>query len=106
MKLSKTEKTILLDLFKASNGLFLFTLHRQSNLSPKEIFIAIENLLANKLIELTDDRVTATKEGIDFVIKNTIRNKADNDKKNLFIENFKGQRIEINSFYIPQDFNQ
>jgi hypothetical protein len=106
MKLTKQERQILIDIFKSSNGLFIFTLHRQLNLSPKELFTALEKLKFNGLIDVTEDRVIITKTGIEYTVKTPLKTKVDDNKQRLIKENFLGKRIKINEFYIPQNFEK
>lgn len=106
MKLIKQERQILNEIFKSSNGLFLFTLHRQLNLSPKDIFTAIENLKSNGLVEVIEDRVSLTKEGIGYTVKNPLKTRLDTNKEKLIKIDFQGKRIKINEFYIPQKFEK
>lgn len=106
MKLTKQERQILVEIFKSSNGLFLFTLHRQLNLTPKDLFTAIENLKSNGFVEETEDRITITKEGIEFAVNTPLKNKrVENDKK-IVMEDFRGKKINVNEFYIPQNFEK
>ena len=104
MKLTKNEKNILTEIFKASNGLFLFSLYRQLNLSPKEIFIAVEKLKENKLIDISGDRVTITKEGVGYAVQNPLKIREEKTFTKKIDEDFIGRRIDINEFYIPQNF--
>lgn len=106
MKLTKQERQILIDIFKSSNGLFIFTLHRQLNLSPKELFTAIEKLKLNDLIDVTEDRAIITKTGIEYTVKTPRKTNFDENKQRLIKENFLGKRIKINEFYIPQNFEK
>lgn len=106
MKLTKQERQILIDIFKSSNGLFIFTLHRQLNLSPKELFAAIEKLKSNGLIDVTEDRAIITKTGVEYAVKTPLKTKIDDNKQRLIKENFLGKRININEFYIPQNFEK
>ncbi|MCH8490986.1 MAG: hypothetical protein LAT81_13800 [Oceanicaulis sp.] len=106
MKVLKQEKEILSELFKSSNGLFPFTLHRQLRLSPKELYTSIEHLKVNGLIEVIEDRVTLTKEGISFSVKNTLKSKVGGINQNFFKEDYLGRKLEINEFYIPQNFEE
>ena len=106
MKLTKQERQILIEIFKSSNGLFLFTLHRKLNLYPKELFTSIENLKNNGLLEINEDRATITREGIDSAIKTPLKTKEDGNNKRLIKEEYQGKRIKINEFYVPQNFER
>ena len=106
IKLTKQERQILIDVFKSNNGLFIFTLHRQLNLSPKELFAAIERLKTTGLIDVTEDRATITKDGVEYAVKTPLKTKLDDNKQSLIKENFLGKRIDINEFYIPQNFEK
>ncbi len=106
MKLTKNERRILVEIFNASNGLFLFTLHRQLNLSPKELFTAIENLKSNGLAEVSEDRITITKVGIGFSVQTSLKNKSSIENAKPIKEEYLGRKISINEFYIPQNFEK
>lgn len=105
MKLTKLEKQILYEVFKSSNGLFIFSLHRQLNLTPKDLFVSIENLKTSGLIEVNEDRVSTTKDGIGYAV-NTQLKTAQNDNQKFKKENTVGRKIEINEFYIPQNYEK
>lgn len=106
MKLTKHERQILIEIFKSSNGLFIFTLHRQLNLAPKELFTAIEKLESHDLLYINEDRVIITKTGNEYAVKTTLKTIIDDDKQRVIKENFIGKRININEFYIPQNFEK
>lgn len=106
MKLTKQERQLLSEIFKSSNGLFIFTLHRQLNLSPKELFAAIEKLKLNGLIDVNEDRVSITKEGIGYAVITPLKFTNNENKQKLIKENFQGKSIKINEFYIPQNFEK
>ena len=106
MKLTKQEKQILAEIFKSSNGLFLFTLHRQINISPKELFNAVENLKSNRLVEVIEDRAKITDEGRKSAVKVPLKNKLTKNNKRQIIEYVSGKKININEFYIPRNFEK
>lgn len=106
MKHTNLERKILNEIFKSSNGLFLFSLYKQLNITPKDLFISIENLKTNGLIDLNEDRVSITKEGIGYVVNTQLKLANNEDKQKLIKENFQGKRIKINEFYIPQNFEK
>jgi hypothetical protein len=102
MKLSKLEKRILQDLFKASEGLYMFTVYQRYRLSPKDLFVSLESLKTKKLIVDEEDRMTISNEGKEFVIFNNL---SSSDKKERFSripDEFIGRRININEFYFPK----
>ncbi|PRB02041.1 hypothetical protein CQ046_13845 [Chryseobacterium sp. MYb7] len=102
MKLNKIEKIILNDLFKSTEGLFIYTLYSRYKVSPKILFETIENLKASNYITGTNERIEITKEGIESIVKKNIKH----EKKEFDIkEEFLGPQIKINSFYVPRDFN-
>jgi predicted methyltransferase len=106
MKLAKQERQILIEIFKSINGLFLFSLHSKLELSPKELFSAIEILKQNGLLEVVDDRVTITNEGVNYAAKVPLKSKSDIHNVKLIKEEFLGKKININEFYIPQNFEK
>jgi len=106
MKLTKQERQIMIEIFKSINGLFLFSLHSKLNLSPKELFTAIENLKQNGFLDVIDDRVTITSEGISFAARVLLKPQINIQDKELSKEEFLGKKININEFYIPQNFEK
>jgi len=106
MKLTNQERKILIETFKSSNGLFLFTLHRQLNISPKDLFISVDNLKTNGLLNVNEDRVTLTTKGIDYSTKTTLKIKTENTNQKLIKEDYQGKKININEFYIPRNFEK
>jgi len=102
MRLNKLEKRLLTDLFKSTEGLFIFTLYRRYNLSPKELFLAINKLKENRLIEIDDDRISITKQGIQFAVNSNFSKSNKSDRFSKIPENFIGPNISINEFYIPK----
>ena len=106
MKLTNQEKKILIEIFKSSNGLFLFTLYRQLNILPKDLFLSVENLKSNGLIDVIEDRVTLTTKGVEYSTKTTLNIKIEDTKQKLIKEDYLGKRININEFYIPQNFEK
>lgn len=106
MKLTKHERQILIEIFKSINGLFLFSLHSKLNLSPKELFTAIESLKQNGLLDVNDDRVIITNEGVNYAARVPLKSKSDLQNKKLIKDEFLGKKININEFYIPQNFEK
>lgn len=106
MKLSKNEKRILIDLFKSTESLFMFTLHKRLQLSPKELFEAIEKLKSSELITVSDNRLSITKEGVKFLVTSDLKQNNSTVNNKIILEDFLGPKIDINSFYIPKDFNK
>lgn len=106
MKLTNQERRILIEIFNSSNGLFLFTLHRQLNISPKDLFISIENLKSNGLLDVNEDRVTLTSKGIDFSTKTKLKINTELTNSNPIKEDYLGKSIDINEFYIPRNFEK
>lgn len=106
MKITNQERKILLEVFKSSNGLYLFTLHRQLNISPKDLFLSVENLKSNELLVVNEDRVTLTAKGIDYSTKTTLKIKKEMINTKLIKEDYLGKRINVNEFYIPRNFEK
>lgn len=103
--MSSNSKRLLQDLFKSSEGLFIFTLYQRFNISPKELYILINELVEKKLIKEEEDRLTLTSEGKDYVIKTDLTIKSTGNKYDKIPDKFLGRRIEINEFYLPTSPN-
>lgn len=106
MKYSKIDKQILSELFKASDGLYLFTLHRHLNLSPKELFNSVEKLKSSGFVEVSNDRVVITKDGVKYSTQMPLKLKKEIKIDKLIKEEFLGERININEFYIPYNYEK
>jgi predicted methyltransferase len=105
MKLSNIDRFIINDLFKATEGLFVFTLYSRYKVSPKELFESINKLEAEGILINSDDRISLTKEGVNFAIKRQM-NYTDAEKSDKIPDFSKGPKIEVDKFYIPLDFEQ
>lgn len=105
MRLSNLQKMMLNDLFKSTEGLYIYTLYSRYNSSPKELYLAIEDLVNKTFIKSEDERLTITTAGIEFAVKTNELIKSKSNKLNNIQENFTGPKIEINQFYIPKITN-
>jgi len=105
MKLSNTDRIIINDLFKATEGLFIYTLYSRYKFSPKDIFESINKLETEGIIHNADDRISLTKAGVDFAIAKHINYKENKSDKHMPVF-CNGPKIEINEFYIPLDFEK
>lgn len=105
MKISKIDRVIIKDLFKATDGLCTYTLYSRYKISLVELFNSIKKLEIEELLDNDGNRVLLTKKGVDFAVKKLIACKQSEkvDKIPTFSQ---GPKIEINSFYIPLDFEQ
>lgn len=105
MKLSNIDKFVINDLFKATEGLFVFTLYSRYKVSPKELFESINKLETGGILIYSDDRISLTKEGVNFAIKRQKHFKEDAEEISDKAPDFsKGPKIEVNKFYIPLGF--
>ena len=95
-------KKLISALFKSSNGLYVFTLYKRFNASPKELFLTIKDLLELNYITEDDGRLTLTSNGKTFVIENNISISVKENKFSKIPEHFLGQKIEVNEFYLPK----
>lgn len=105
MKISNTDRIIINDLFKATEGLYIYTLYSRYKISPKDIFESINKLEAEGIIYNTEDRISLTKSGIDYAIIKQINYRYKNSIKQMPVF-CNGPTIMINKFYIPLDFEQ
>ncbi len=105
MRLNNLQKLMLNDLFKSTEGLYIYTLYNRYNSSPKELFLAIEVLTKMSLVKSDDERLTITTSGIEYAIKTYEVIKAKSNKLDGIQEKFSGPKIEINQFYIPKIIN-
>ena len=103
MKLSKIDRVIIKDLFKATEGLYTYTLYSRYKISPKELYESIKKLGTEELLENDGERILLTKKGVDFAVKKQIARK-ESEKFDKIPAFSQGPRIEINSFYIPLNF--
>lgn len=103
--MSSITKRLLQDLFKSSDGLFIFTIYQRFNVSPKELFLLTKELTDKNLVKEDEGRLTLTAEGKDFVIKTDLTIKSTGNKYDKIPDKFLGRRIEINEFYLPTSQN-
>lgn len=98
-------KKILLDLFKASDGLYIFTLYKRYNVSPSKLFLLVNELVERKIIINEENRIVLTSNGREYVISNNISLKPTTKKYERIPQNFIGRKIGINEFYLPKSTN-
>ena len=70
MKFSTIQKEILKDLFRASEGLDLFTFWRRYRISPAEMFKIVDKLEKNNLVHIVDERIFLTTYGRKYLTAN------------------------------------
>jgi|ERR1035437_1941308 predicted methyltransferase len=105
MNLTYLNKRIVIELFKGSEGLYLFTLYQRLKATPKDLFNAINELIQEKIISKQGDRINLTSDGKEFVIKHKITVKGNSDKFQKISSNFLGRKISVNEFYLPSSPN-
>jgi hypothetical protein len=105
MKVNVLEKRLLNEIFKSSEGLFVYTLYQRFKVSPGQLFQAIYNLSLLEYINSNDDRLTLTKKGVDFVSISHPNSRNARSKYEKIPVEFIGPKIEINQFYIPMLFD-
>lgn len=96
------ETVIIKDLFKSSNGLFIYTMYHRYNTPPKDLFLAIEGLKNLGYVVESEDRVEITTSGKDYVINTNITSLHQVDKFSKIPIEYLGSKISINEFYLPK----
>lgn len=105
MHLKDLEEKILLKLIITNAGASLYSLNKEYKVSVRLLIAAIQNLERCRYIERNEDIIKISKMGISYVF-----NKQINQKNETFASKvpvvFLGKKININEFYIPEDFKK
>lgn len=99
--MTKLEKLLIRDLYKSAEGLYVFTLYRRFNITPRELFQTISNLKERNLLTEIEMRINLTPAGKEFVLHHSIAVKGV-DKFSSFPKGILGPKININEFYLPK----
>lgn len=107
MNTSNHEYKSLIEVFKASNGLTLKTLQKRANISQIESEEIAKSMTSKLYCTMLKNRLLITKTGVTH-LKDSFFDESKNDtfiQKNIK-EEFLGKQININEFYIPQNFEK
>ena len=102
MKTTKTDKIILVALYKATRDLYIHTLYGKYELQIGDLIKSIEKLEGEKMILVVEDRITLTDEGKKYVVNHSLTGASGIRKVK---EEFLGLRMSVGSFYIPRSYN-
>lgn len=102
MKLNKLSKQLLFDLFRSTDGLFIYTLYSRYKRSPKALFLAIKFLTDNGLAISNDERISISATGKEFALSISYGIRDAYNKFDMIPKEFIGPKIKINEFYIPK----
>jgi hypothetical protein len=95
------EKRILHDLYESVEGLYAFTLYSRYKVEPSELFIFIEKYSNKGLLHFESDKLELTNEGKKTMFKQLRKIKSSSGKYSNIPNEFIGDKIEIDSPYIP-----
>lgn len=95
------EKSILKDLYQASNGLYPFTIYQRYKTSPFELFDFMEKFISKGIFIYENEKFYITDMGKDIVFKLVYHSKLNVGlDSNLPVE-YKGQKISRDTPYVP-----
>lgn len=95
------ERKILKDLYESKEGLYAFTLYSRYKVEPSKLFVFIEKYVNKGILIFENDKLELTKEGKDIILKHIFTIKTSGDKYSNIPKEFIGDKIEINSPYLP-----
>jgi len=105
MHLKDLEEKILLKLIITDVGASLYSLSKEYKVSVRLLIAAIQNLESCRYLERNDDIIKISKMGISYLFNKQINQKNEtNDSKVPVV--FLGKKININEFYIPEDYKK
>jgi|SRR5579859_467621 len=99
--MTRFEKSILKDLYESVAGLYAFTFYTRYKVAPDEISLFITKYTKKGVINYEGDKLTLTAEGRNIILKQLFSIKASGGKFSTIPSEFKIQKIEINSPYLP-----
>jgi hypothetical protein len=105
MHLKDLEEKILLKLIITNAGASLYSLNKEYKVSVRLLIAAIQNLERCRYIERNEDIIKISKMGISYVFNKQINQKNETIASKVPVV-FLGKKININEFYIPEDFKK
>ena len=105
MHLKDLEEKILLKLIITNAGASLYSLNKEYKVSVRLLIAAIQNLERCRYIERNEDNIKISKMGISYVFNKQINQKNETIASKVPVV-FLGKKININEFYIPEDFKK
>ncbi len=99
--MNKTEKIFLKDLYESVDGLYAFTLHSRYKVEPSILFNFIGKYSKKGILKFENDKIELTEEGKKIILKQLFFKNTDKGKFDNIPDEFKYQKIEINSPYLP-----
>jgi hypothetical protein len=106
MELSAIELSVLTRLFRASRGLYIWTLQAQYNLTAEKFLDLLNALKSMDYVRIIETRIQITGLGIEYMVAHPKKNEKKTPADILLPENFQGKKIGINEFYIPTKFEK
>jgi hypothetical protein len=105
MHLKNLEEKILLKLIITNAGASLYSLNKEYKVSVRLLIAAIQNLESCRYLERNEDIIKISKMGISYVFNKKINQKNETTDSKVPVV-FLGKKININEFYIPEDFKK
>ena len=107
MSLSNQEYQILFEIFNTKKGLNSNLLKRRLNLTEDNFNNFITNLVSNEYCEKSKNNLSITNNGITQLTDSAFKVPVKRETKRKFKkEKHEGNRIGINEFYIPLNFEK
>jgi hypothetical protein len=105
MHLKDLEEKILLKLIITDVRVSLYPLSKEYKVSVRLLIAAIQNLESCRYLERNEDIIKIFKMGISYLFNKQINQKNETNDSKVPV-GFLGKKININEFYIPEDFKK
>lgn len=105
MNVEDLQNRILLNLINIDEGVSLISIKNEFKVSVGLLTSAIQNLKNYRYIERKEDILKISKKGV-YYIFNNFSNYGNETLESKIPQIFLGRKININEFYIPQDFKK
>jgi hypothetical protein len=105
MHLKDLEEKILLKLIITDVGVSLYSLSKEYKVSVRLLIAAIQNLESCRYLDRNEDIIKISKLGISYLFNKQINQKNETIDSKVPVV-FLGKKININEFYIPQNFKK
>lgn len=102
MKLSDLERKIIIELYRSSDGLFIYSIFKRQIFSPGVLYRCIDKLVDQDYIIKNGDRLTLTEKAKKHLLSQhyIISNNGNNKYANIPAK-FIAKKLEVNGFYLP-----
>ena len=99
--MNSIENKIFHDLYKASEGLMIFTFHTRYLLTPAQVYKFTAKYSKLEYIEVSDIKIELTNKGRQFIIGAGLDKEETNIFEKIPFQFINQNKIKINEFYAP-----